>query len=637
MTAYNREGYIAEAIESVLASSYDNFELIVVDDGSTDRTVPIVRSFEETDPRVKLHVNEKNLGQFPNRNYTATFASGEFIFWVDSDDTIFSDSITNLVEAMHAFPSAEFGMYAPTLTELTLVQPQQAINDHFFKEPFLLHGPGGTIIRKDFFNRIGKYPVEYGIPGDMYFNLKAASQTPVLLIPFAFMKYRIHPGQELNNSYDYLYNNYKYMHDALALLPLGLEPAKIKWLDKKNKRRFTVNIFKYFFSTMNVGKTYNAVKQAHFSFGDMLEGIFHIDVKHQPSPDHKKPAIAQLNHVVSHLVHKVPSRRFYKLYSKRINRSNAGMIVSLHSVRNRSGDDRPRLNNFIEIDSVKLEEILISLKSIGAKFVSLKEIEQSLNSGKFSSPVVHFSFDDGYRDNYTIAYPIFKKYQVPFSVFLVSDFIDSDQPFLWWYIIEHIILNKMPVAFEKYNVSITAADYDRAAPADLFRNLRELILQHGDKDRQYFTDRLNHFVPDIQRILPEMLQWQQVNEMLSSGLCEIGVHTKTHARFASLTDPQRISEIKFCKNMITERTGTVPEYFAYSYGGPNDLGDTSRLEQVMSECGMKLALTTIPGELNSGSCRYMLPRIFLNNAATDFTLKTRLNGAYQRRIAANKI
>jgi glycosyltransferase involved in cell wall biosynthesis len=58
MTAYNREKYISKAIKSVLASSHIDFELIIVDDCSTDKTIEIARKFEAKDSRVKVYVNE---------------------------------------------------------------------------------------------------------------------------------------------------------------------------------------------------------------------------------------------------------------------------------------------------------------------------------------------------------------------------------------------------------------------------------------------------------------------------------------------------------------------------------------------------------------------------------------------------
>ena len=276
MTAYNREEYIAEAIESVLASTYTNFELIIVDDCSTDNTVNIAKGFEAKDSRIKVYVNEKNLGDYPNRNKAAGYAKGKYLKYLDSDDKIFPQGIAQLVEVMHSHPESSFGMFSPGSNIVNVLKSQDAIHDHFFKKSFLDIGPGGTMLRRTFFNEIGRYHVDYGTPGDMYFNLKACCYTSIVLIPFEFMYYRRHEGQEINNSYDYLYNNYRYMRDALKDLPLPLNEKQKEWLIKKNKRRFTVNILKYFTSTFNYTKTAYAVKTAEFTFKDALIGIFHF-------------------------------------------------------------------------------------------------------------------------------------------------------------------------------------------------------------------------------------------------------------------------------------------------------------------------------------------------------------------------
>src|SRR6185369_13268101 len=68
MTAYNREKYVAAAIESVLAQRFTDFELIVVDDRSSDRTLEIAKEYEARDSRVRVFANERNLGDYPNRN-----------------------------------------------------------------------------------------------------------------------------------------------------------------------------------------------------------------------------------------------------------------------------------------------------------------------------------------------------------------------------------------------------------------------------------------------------------------------------------------------------------------------------------------------------------------------------------------
>lgn len=275
MTAYNREKYVAEAIESVLKSTYTNFELIIVDDCSTDKTVEIARSYEAKDKRVKVYVNEKNLGDYPNRNRAASYAKGEYILYVDSDDKLFPDAIQRLISSMLQFNKAEFGMcYLYESGAPFELESKEAIKRHFFKRPFLMVGPGGTIIKKSFFERLGGYPTKYGPANDMYFNLKAASQTNIILLPFEFVFYRRHNGQQINNNFSYLHNNYSYLRDALSELNLGLTKKEIEWLCNKNKRRFTFNIFKYFFRTFNLKKTFLAIRLAGFTFRDAMIGIF---------------------------------------------------------------------------------------------------------------------------------------------------------------------------------------------------------------------------------------------------------------------------------------------------------------------------------------------------------------------------
>ena len=87
MTSYNREKYIAQAIESVLASTYKDFELIIVDDCSKDNTVGIAKKYEELDSRVKVYVNEFNLDKkFSVENYGYIY-SRFFVHAIDKEES----------------------------------------------------------------------------------------------------------------------------------------------------------------------------------------------------------------------------------------------------------------------------------------------------------------------------------------------------------------------------------------------------------------------------------------------------------------------------------------------------------------------------------------------------------------------
>lgn len=86
MPAYNGGQFIRAALASVLHQTYQNFEIIVTDDCSSDNTVDIVRSF--SDPRIRLYLNEKNLGLVGNWNYCVSLARGEYIKLMGDDDLL---------------------------------------------------------------------------------------------------------------------------------------------------------------------------------------------------------------------------------------------------------------------------------------------------------------------------------------------------------------------------------------------------------------------------------------------------------------------------------------------------------------------------------------------------------------------
>ena len=274
MTAYNREQYIGEAINSVLASDYINFELIIVDDGSKDKTVPIIQSFLDNEKKIRFYQNYHNLGDYPNRNKAASYAIGKYLVYVDSDDRMFADSLSKFVVAMEMH-QCSFGIFSHTgNTEVFILEPAAIIPAHFFRKPVLNFGPVATIVTKDYFNQVGCFPVKYGPANDMYYNLNAACKTNTLVFPFPLVDYRIHEGQEFNNKYSYLYNNYLYLRDALYELDLPLNAVEKALLVKKNKRRFLINLIKYYYKSLNWSKTREAIRLADFGFKDLVTAVF---------------------------------------------------------------------------------------------------------------------------------------------------------------------------------------------------------------------------------------------------------------------------------------------------------------------------------------------------------------------------
>jgi glycosyltransferase involved in cell wall biosynthesis len=198
MTAYNREKYIAEAMESVLASTFKDFELIIVDDCSKDRTIEIARHYE-TDSRVRVYLNEKNLGDYPNRNRAAELARGKYLKYVDADDLIYPHGLSVMVDSMERFPSAGLGLALPQDADKPYPFPlssKAAYEKHFFHHYILYKAPLSAIIQREAFREVGGFSTSEGPRSDAEMWLRMAARFDVLLMPNGLVWWRAHEEQE---------------------------------------------------------------------------------------------------------------------------------------------------------------------------------------------------------------------------------------------------------------------------------------------------------------------------------------------------------------------------------------------------------------------------------------------------------
>ncbi|MGH9502230.1 MAG: glycosyltransferase family 2 protein [Terriglobales bacterium] len=103
---YNGENYVAEAIDSVLGQSHGDFELIVADNASTDRTKEICRAYAQRDPRVQYHSSEVNRGVYWNFRRSLALARGEYFMWLAHDDKLAPEFLEKCVGALDQDPGA---------------------------------------------------------------------------------------------------------------------------------------------------------------------------------------------------------------------------------------------------------------------------------------------------------------------------------------------------------------------------------------------------------------------------------------------------------------------------------------------------------------------------------------------------
>lgn len=198
MTSFNREKFIDEAIKSVLSSVYENFELIIVDDVSKDKTVSIAQSYATKDERIKVYINPKNLGDYPNRNKAAGYAKGKYIKYLDSDDIMYPHCLEVMVDSMEKFPEAGFGLSASGDIEKpypVCLSSREAYLEHFGGKGLFNRAPGSSIIKKIAFDSVGGFSGLRQV-GDFEFWLKIGCYFPVVKFPVDLYWSRIHGEQE---------------------------------------------------------------------------------------------------------------------------------------------------------------------------------------------------------------------------------------------------------------------------------------------------------------------------------------------------------------------------------------------------------------------------------------------------------
>jgi glycosyltransferase involved in cell wall biosynthesis len=280
ITVYNRELYIAEAIESVLNSSYKDFEVIIVDDCSTDNSCKIALKYQQTDARIKVYLNEKNLGDYKNRNMASFYAKGKYIKYLDADDTIYPHGLQVMVEAMESNPNAVLGIQSIKREDKKpypiLVSPVEVFQEHFLNGGLLLAGPTGVILKREIFEFEGGFSGTRFI-GDTELWLKLAMKYPIVKFQSSLIWWRMHSDQEMAKEKMTFQSTLKrYELDKSFLLskqcPLVENERELAY--KKLNRRYLVNLVHYFRSKKNVDVIVYFFK-AKISLIDLFKSIFH--------------------------------------------------------------------------------------------------------------------------------------------------------------------------------------------------------------------------------------------------------------------------------------------------------------------------------------------------------------------------
>lgn len=251
-----------------------------------------------------------------------------------------------------------------------------------------------------------------------------------------------------------------------------------------------------------------------------------------------------------------------------------GIIFMLHRVLPNELKSKSSGNRLYEVTPEYLEKSIIYYLEQGYDVISMDELHKRLTSPNGNRKFVAYTFDDGYSDLMDFAYPIFKKYNLPFTLYLASGFPDKSV-ILWQYFFEEAF-HKDKLNYMSSKLSEVANSFCKSENEELINEFREVLINHD----------LNPSEP----VSKLTLEWHQISEMLDSGLLNLGAHTVNHYSLNTLSGKKIEREITESKKTIESRLGISVNHFAYPYGSRESVGE--REIKITSRLGFLTSVTT---------------------------------------------
>ena len=237
-----------------------------------------------------------------------------------------------------------------------------------------------------------------------------------------------------------------------------------------------------------------------------------------------------------------------------------------------------------------------------AHVISLHKLASGLKSGNLPKNSVAITFDDGFANNFTHAYPLLCRYELPATIFLSTGFIGRNRLF-WPERIAYQVMKtqKRNVHILDQNFSIKNSSERRYACNALRDLIKTLSGTELERELTIIEDTLevdyDYNDPLFQEWLP--LSWNQIRQMSSGGLIDFGGHTVDHTILSSLHPDKASTQISLCRKMLDENLLSQTKMWAYPNGTSADFNDSHKV--MLKNHGFSFIFTTMGEYLSANS------------------------------------
>jgi peptidoglycan/xylan/chitin deacetylase (PgdA/CDA1 family) len=306
----------------------------------------------------------------------------------------------------------------------------------------------------------------------------------------------------------------------------------------------------------------------------------------------------------------------------------AGVILTLHHVRpaqRRSFSP----NGFLEITPEFLETMIATTRRAGFEFIGIDEVPERLISPARRRPFAVLTFDDGYRDNLEHAWPILRRNEVPWTVYVVPDFLNGSGR-LWWVELEQAIAQREQIALQLGPETIGLSIRTIAEKQAAYRLVERRWRTASPAEQRAGLASLAAMSESGPELLTRSLcaGWAEIAELARDPLVTIGAHTMSHPVLSRLGEEDALREMRTSRIVIEDRLRRPVVHLAYPHGDRVAIGE--REHRLAAAAGFETAVTTRPGHLQRWhvNAPHALPRISMNGLhQNESALRALLSGA----------
>ncbi len=267
-----------------------------------------------------------------------------------------------------------------------------------------------------------------------------------------------------------------------------------------------------------------------------------------------------------------------------------------------------RNSNKKHLHALEFKKILAFLQSVDANFMLMSDLERGINSGKPLNKVACITFDDGFRNNLHTAIPLLKDFDAKATIYVTTDFIEMNL-MSWIDRVEYAVEKTNLKLLEIYNhqFSLNSIEEKIQCLKDIRRIFKQNKIEKNILASEIQNKLIGKEVYSNESDLDQKLNWSEVKQIESMEDFEIGAHTISHPSLSHLEIDDQYLEIYESLKIISEKTGSKINLFAYPEGTQNDFNQTTI--QVLKELGIKSSPSAVPFNIKGIDELYSIPRL----------------------------